>query len=39
VLAVALAPSVDCQEAFLVMLADFDAHDPRNAAFYAPARS
>lgn len=38
-LAVALAPSVDYQDAFLAMLADFDAHDPRNAEFYAPARS
>jgi predicted acetyltransferase len=36
--AIAVAPCVDHQRAFLAMLDDFDAHDPHNTAFYAPAR-
>jgi predicted acetyltransferase len=36
--AVAVAPAVAYQQAFLAMLADFDAHDAANAEFYAPAR-
>ncbi len=36
---VAIAPSVAYARAFLAMLDDFDANDPQNAGFYAPARS
>jgi len=32
-------PSAEFQQAFLAMLADFDAHDASNAEFYAPAKS
>lgn len=35
----AVPPSIEHQHAFLVMLADFDARDPTNAEFYAPARA
>lgn len=34
----AIPPRTDLAAAFLTMLDDFDAHDPHNAAFYAPAR-
>jgi predicted acetyltransferase len=36
--AFAAPPSTDRQRAFLAMLDDFDARDPHNTAFYAPAR-
>jgi predicted acetyltransferase len=36
---VALAPSAEYERAFLAMLTDFDASDPSNAEFYAPAKS
>jgi predicted acetyltransferase len=36
--AVAVAPSVEFASAFLAMLADFEAQEPHNAEFYAPAR-
>ena len=36
--AVAVAPSVEYAGAFLAMLDDFDANDPHNTEFYAPAR-
>jgi len=36
--AVAVTPSVRYATAFLAMLDDFDANDPSNAEFYAPAR-
>lgn len=35
----ALSPSLEYENAFLAMLADFDAHDAENADFYAPAKS
>jgi predicted acetyltransferase len=35
---IAVSPSADRQRAFLAMLDDFDARDPHNTAFYAPAR-
>jgi predicted acetyltransferase len=35
----AIAPSVEHKDAFLAMLADFDANDPHNTDFYAPART
>ena len=34
----AVAPTVRLERAFMAMLDDFDAHDPNNGAFYAPAR-
>jgi predicted acetyltransferase len=34
----AVQPSTDRARAFLAMLDDFDARDPHNTAFYAPAR-
>ena len=34
-----VAPSVEYRQAFLAMLADFDAHSPDEAEFYAPART
>jgi predicted acetyltransferase len=34
---IAVSPSTDRQRAFLAMLDDFDARDPHNTAFYAPA--
>lgn len=34
----AVAPTVRLERAFMAMLDDFDAHDPDNGAFYAPAR-
>ena len=37
--AIAVAPSVEYESAFLVMLDDFDANDPHNTDFYAPARA
>jgi predicted acetyltransferase len=37
--AIAVAPAVEHEPAFLAMLADFDARDAANAAFYAPARA
>ena len=36
--AVAVSPSVEYASAFLAMLDDFDANDPHNTEFYAPAR-
>lgn len=36
--AIAVQPSVEHHHAFLTMLDDFDARDPHNTAFYAPAR-
>jgi len=37
--AIAVPPSVDHEQAFLAMLADFEAHDPANAGFYGAARA
>jgi predicted acetyltransferase len=37
--AVAVVPSVQFASAFMAMLDDFDANDPHNTEFYAPARS
>jgi predicted acetyltransferase len=36
--AVAVIPSVEYAKAFVAMLDDFDANDPHNTEFYAPAR-
>ncbi len=36
--AIAMPPSIDRRRAFLAMLDDFEALDPHNSAFYAPAR-
>ena len=34
----AVAPTVRLERAFMAMLKDYDAHDPDNGEFYAPAR-
>jgi predicted acetyltransferase len=36
--AIAIVPSVQYAKAFVAMLDDFDANDPHNTEFYAPAR-
>jgi predicted acetyltransferase len=35
---IAVPPSVEYQTGFMAMLDDFDANDPSNSGFYAPAR-